>query len=122
LLELGIESAPIATDSHGLFAFGMNRSHSASHSGVSTYRNGIQRWLLSVQLQSQTWPALLSIIRIHIPERESGAKEMCQNGEGAWTPGKKNAGLGAQVDRIDPLVDGEYIGREYGPTDNEDAN
>ena len=50
----------------------------------------IQHWLLSVQSQSQTLPALLLTTEGHMPEREHGAKEVSHNGGGAWTAKKNN--------------------------------
>ena len=111
----------------GLLAFGMNRSHSASHSGFSTHRNGnpalavkratvVSNKACSPLDHAGSYPGKGAWCERTESERQGrlDGREDCVESE--------KAGLGARVDGTDPLVDGEYIGWKYGPTDKEDEN
>ena len=112
----------------GLFALGMNRSQSASHSGFSTHRNGnpalaVKRAIVvsNKACSPLDHPRSYPGNGAWCTERNESERRGCLDGR-EDSIASENAGLGAQVDGMEPLVEAEYIGWEYGPADNLDAN
>jgi len=118
----------VSTFRDGLFAFGINRSQSACHSGFSTHRNGNPALAIKCatvvsnkacspfdHLGSNPGKGAWFIERSELEWRgRLGGREDCVASE--------KTGLTARDDGTEPLFEGEYVEWENRPGDNVDAN
>jgi hypothetical protein len=119
----------VSTFRDGLFAFGRNRSHSASHSGFSTHLKGNPALAVkrAIAVSNRACSPFDHPGSVAYPEKE-GWRESNESERRARLNAREEdvasekAGLGARVDGNDALVDGGYMGWEYGPTDSVDAS